>query len=126
MIPTIGRAQSAQVTRPLVNVDNCRWISMLKEHEVQDEAADAPVAVDKRMDSFQPCMMERSVFKGVCPAQASRRLTPLPQLGWNGDRERHINAAQTDPSRSPPTSAVPRCGRLNRPHELHREAMDLG
>lgn len=45
---------------------------MLEQHEVENESTNPSVAIDERMNTLEPCVMDRSMLKGVPICELAR------------------------------------------------------
>jgi hypothetical protein len=124
-VPTIGETKRIQVTPSLLLQDHRRGITRLDEKEVQDEAPNATIAIDERMDPLEPRMVHGSVHDGMHIEACHRRGTPVREIGRDRCRLRDSHAPHPHPSRPQRSWAIPRRWRFNLPGERHGEAVEL-
>jgi hypothetical protein len=71
-VTVVGGLERGQVAATLRRFNDSRGVSVLKQHEVQDEPSRAPVAVNEGMDPFEPSVVMRCVHDRMAASQVPR------------------------------------------------------
>src|SRR4029453_19890 len=102
--------EALEVTGSLRFEDHRGRVSVLQEHEVEDESTYAAVTVDEGMNALEPGVVDRGVDDRVRTFEITCRVAPAREISRYGRRNRNHHAGNPNGTLPPRARLIPGSG----------------